>query len=152
TRAQVSIDLETFIFQKDILGLRVATALAETAKRGVAVRVLVDGAGTPLWSTHFAKWLESAGAQTQVYHPFPWQLWDWSRSKVKWPLLLKWIYLLLKINRRNHRKICLIDHHIAYIGSFNISQCHLDFADGGDRWRDTSIRLVNTDLTELEKA
>jgi cardiolipin synthase len=150
--AKVSIDLETFIFQKDILGVRVTEHLAAAAKRGVAVRVLVDGVGSPLWSTHFAKQLESAGAETQIYHPFPWQLWDWSRSKVKWPFLLKWIYLLLKVNTRNHRKVCIIDHQIAYIGSFNISRCHLDVEDGGDHWRDTSIRLLNVDLSELEKA
>lgn len=150
--AKTSIDLETFIFQKDVLGIRVTEHLAAAAKRGVAVRVLVDGVGSPLWSTHFAKQLESVGAETQIYHPFPWQLWDWSRSKVKWPFLLKWIYLLLKVNTRNHRKVCMIDHRIAYIGSFNISRCHLDAEDGGDHWRDTSIRLMNADFSELEKA
>lgn len=147
-----TIDLETFIYDIDSLGNRVTDALIQAAKRGVDVRILVDGAGTPWWSTHYAKPLEQAGAKTRVFHPFPWQLWNWSRSVVKLPSLLKWIYLLLKINARNHRKVCIIDDSIAYIGSVNISKCHLHRADGGDDWRDTSIRLTDINLSELKKA
>ena len=82
-QAQFSIDLETYIFQKDHLGIRIANALAAAAERGVTVRVLVDGAGSPYWSPNFSKQLEKAGAETKVFHPFPWQLWNWSRSAVK---------------------------------------------------------------------
>jgi cardiolipin synthase len=150
--AQHSIDLETYAFHNDHLGKRVATALASAAARGVNVRVLVDGAGSPFWSAGVANELEKAGAITKVFHPFPWQLWNWSRSVVKLPLLLKWIYLLLKINFRNHRKVCLIDNKYAYIGSLNITKHHLNKEQGGDDWRDTSVRLANIDLHELYKA
>ncbi|GAH14225.1 unnamed protein product, partial [marine sediment metagenome] len=150
--AKTQIDLETYIFQNDILGKRIATSLREAAKRGVKVRVLVDGAGCPLWSATLARSLEKVGVQTRVFHPFPWQLWNWSRSVIKAPLLLKWIYLLLKINFRNHRKVCIIDNHITYVGSVNISKCHLDKDHGGDNWRDTSVRLSSIDLTELSSA
>ena len=134
------------------MGKSVAITLANAAKRGVKIRVMVDGAGTPFWSGHFATMLENVGAETKVFHPFPWQLWNWSRSVVKLPLLLKWIYLMLKINYRNHRKVCLIDNRIAYIGSFNITQEHLDKAQGGDNWRDTSVRLEGIPLDDLNKA
>ncbi|OGT55197.1 MAG: cardiolipin synthase B [Gammaproteobacteria bacterium RIFCSPHIGHO2_12_FULL_41_15] len=150
--AKHSIALETYLFHNDHLGLRVAHALREAAKRGVAVRVMVDGAGSPFWTTNFARMLEEVGAQTKVFHPFPWQLWNWSRSVVKLPIVLKWIYLLLKANFRNHRKVCIIDHKIAYIGSLNISKCHLERQDGGDGWRDTSVRLEHIDLVELSNA
>jgi len=151
SKAKTSIELETFIFDRDPLGNRVTEALAAAARRGVKVRVLVDGAGTPFWHT-YARILENAGAHTRVFHPFPWQLWSWGRSKVKAPLLIKWIYLLLKINARNHRKVCLIDDRIAYIGSVNISKCHLSRADGGDDWRDTSVRIHGSDFSELKQA
>ncbi len=146
-QAQHTIDLETYIFRKDALGKKIADALIKCAERGVAVRVLVDGAGTPMWSTHFARALEKAGAKTKVFHPFPWQLWNWNRSSLKSPWLLKWIFLLLKANSRNHRKVCLIDRKIAYIGSANISECHLPKLQGGDGWRDISVRLNRTDLS-----
>ncbi len=152
SNAKTAIDLETYLFHRDHLGLRVAKALSEAARRGVKVRVMVDGAGSPYWSTNFARRLEGAGVSTKVFHPFPWQLWNWSRSVVKLPLMLKWIYFLLKANFRNHRKVCIIDNRIAYIGSLNISKCHLDRSEGGDGWRDTSARLEHIDLTELNKA
>lgn len=151
-QAQHSIDLETYLFHNDTLGKQVAFELAKAAKRGVKVRVMVDGAGSPLWSTNFARLLEEAGAKTKVFHPFPWQLWNWSRAIVKLPSLIKWIYLILKINFRNHRKVCIIDKQIAYIGSLNISKYHLSLEKGGKGWRDTSVRLSGTDLKELIKA
>lgn len=150
--AQHSIDLETYLFKKDHLGIRITKALCAAAKRGVNVRVMVDGAGSPYWTTHTARTLERAGAQTKVFHPFPWQLWNWSRAVVKVPFLLKWIYFLLKANSRNHRKVCLIDRRIAYVGSFNIAKCHLEREAGGDDWRDTSVRLAETNLSELSTA
>ena len=147
-----SIELETFIFNKDHLGDRIAKVLEKAAERGVHVRVLVDGAGSPLWTTNYAKKLEDAGAKTRVFHPFPWQLWNWSRSVVKLPGMLKWIYLMLKSNSRNHRKVCIIDESIAYVGSANINKCHLNKQQGGDDWRDTAARLSNVDLTGLVNA
>lgn len=150
--AKKTIELETYLFEKDHLGIRVAKALSEAAKRGVTVRVMVDGAGSPYWTTNFARLLEESGALTKVFHPFPWQLWNWSRSVVKLPILLKWVYFLLKANFRNHRKVCIIDNKVAYIGSFNVSKCHLEQTEGGDGWRDTSARLENIDLTEFNKA
>ena len=150
--AKHNIALETYIFQRDSLGKQIIEALTAAARRGVTVRVMVDGAGTPWWSTQFARGLERAGATTKVFHPFPWQLWNWSRSVVKASLLTNWIYLLLKINTRNHRKVCLIDNQIAYVGSMNISKCHLSKAMGGDNWRDTSLRLQGADLSDLYRA
>lgn len=152
SESKESISLEVYGFYNDPVGRRVAFALADAAKRGVSVRVMVDGAGSPLWSGTFASLLERAGASTKVFHPFPWQLWNWSRSVVKVPLLLKGIYFFLKSNSRNHRKVCVIDRRIAYVGSFNINQRHLKKEDKGDGWRDTAVRLTGVDLNELINA
>ena len=115
--AQNYIDLEIYIFQSDPVGQLIADALISAAKRGVNIRIMVDGAGSPQWgSNRMARRMETAGIKTRVFHPFPWHLWNWSRSVVRLPMLLKWVYLLLKINSRNHRKTCLIDNQIAYVG------------------------------------
>ncbi len=151
-QAKKLIQLETYIFQKDFLGKEMVTALSNAAKRGVTVQILVDGAGSPLLSTSYAATIEKAGGQVHIYHPFPWQLWNYSRSYIKLPILLKWIYLFLKVNKRNHRKICMIDNKIAYVGSMNISKDHMSYTAGGQNWRDTSIRLENVDMDSLSKA
>ena len=141
--AKESIELESYIFDLDALGKKLIHALTNAARSGITVSVLVDGAGTPGWGGPFIKELEQVGAKTRIFHPFPWRLWQWSRSHVRMPSLLKAIYLLLKINSRNHRKVCIIDKKIAYIGSFNISE---------KKWRDTGIRLSKIDLQPLLQA
>jgi len=150
--AKTSIDLETYIYHNDELGEKILIALDEAALRGVKVRLLVDGAGTPQWGGHFVKKLEKAGGETRIFHPFPWRLWQWSRSFVRVPSLLKSIYLLLKINSRNHRKTCIIDNKITYLGSFNIDLCHLGRDKAGEDWRDAGVRLENADITSLKQA
>lgn len=152
TAAQHTIDLEVYIFENDALGKKFVTALVAAAHRGVKIRILVDGAGTPLWVGTISKQLEQAGIQTRIFHPFPWRLWQWSHSYVRVPFLLKAIYLLLKINSRNHRKTCLIDNDIAYMGSFNISHVHLSESFGGKNWRDTGVKMVGVDFSDLNTA
>ena len=66
--------------------------------------------------------------------------------------LLKAIYLMLKINSRNHRKVIIIDDAICFVGSFNISKCHLDKKHGGQCWRDTGVRIVGANLKDLTHA
>jgi len=151
-KAQKTIDLETYIYHPDTLGEKVASALTHAAKRGVQIRVLVDGAGTPTWGDSLTKKLDKAGILSRVFHPFPWRLWHWGRSVIRVPFILKWLYLCLKINSRNHRKVCIIDHKIAYVGSFNISQCHLAKEEGGDGWRDTAVKLIGLNLHNLTEA
>ncbi len=151
-QAQHHILFETFIFVNDHLGQRLAHALREAALRGVTVKVLVDGCGSPYWSAQFARSLEKSGAETRVYHPFPWQIWNWSRCVVKIPWVVKWIYLLLNINARNHRKTCIIDDNIAFVGSINAVRNHLMTTDNGLGWRDTAVRITHCNLSPLTEA
>lgn len=146
-RAQKSIDLETYIFAFDNLGRKIIQALSEAASRQVQVRLLADGAGTHAWDSKTLKTFEDLGGQARIFHPFPWKIWQWSHGIVKKPALLKAIYLLLKINSRNHRKVCVIDNKIAYVGSFNICDDHLD-----NHRRDAGVRLKHVDFTDLTRA
>lgn len=142
--AKSSIDLEMYIFAQDFVGKKIIGALLKAAQHGVKVRVLVDGAGTPEWSGKQIEELEKAGAKTRIFRPFPWRFWQWSRTKIKKPIIQKIIYLILHINSRNHRKVCIIDDEIVYTGSFNICK--------NDGWRDTGIRLQNIDISSLHEA
>lgn len=151
-QAKQQIDLETYIFNRDELGKRIVAALIAAAKRGVKIRVLVDGCGSPFWGNGLARQLERAGVETKVFHPFPWHFWNWSRSVVKLPFMLKFIYFFLKANSRNHRKVILIDQQIAYTGSINISKHHLSVADGGGGWRDTAVRIQQEQIDDFQQA
>lgn len=149
-RAKTSIDVEIYAFNNDKLGQHVAQLLADAVARGIKVRVMIDGAGTRSWSNAIARRLVKTKVKTRIYHPFPWRVWQWSRSTLKMPWILKLVYLLLNINSRNHRKVFIIDQKIIYIASMNIDQRHLSRERGGKGWRDTGVRLVGTDAQALQ--
>ena len=107
--AQHEVWLETYIFNFAGSGVDVAHALMRAAQRGVRVRVVVDGVGTgelpETWATQFAL----AGVQVRVFAPAV-GLGFWLPSR--------W--------RRLHRKLCVVDHTVAFCGGINILDDYLD--------------------------
>src|SRR5579872_6993083 len=99
--AKATVDLESYIFKDDKAGGIVAAALIDAARRGVEVRVLVDGTGS-FWSGALLDRLKQAGVKAYVFHPIrPWSLY--------------------KIGRRSHRKILVVDGRISFTGGFCIA-------------------------------
>ncbi|EKD70972.1 MAG: hypothetical protein ACD_46C00311G0005, partial [uncultured bacterium] len=64
-QAKKTIDMETYIYAEDNFGKQVAESLCQAAKRGVKIRLLVDGIGTRTWSGKITKKLEDAGIATR---------------------------------------------------------------------------------------
>ena len=102
-QAQQEIYLETYIFADDPTGIRIAAALGRAARRGVAVRVLVDGFGSHEFPQTLGPTLIADGVSVLVY-----------RAQISW--------LTLRRNRlrRLHRKLVVIDARIAFVGGINI--------------------------------
>lgn len=69
--ASEEVLLETFIWREDRVGRQLQQRLVAAAKRGVVVRALVDGYGTPGLSDAFLKEMEAAGVQVDAYDPRP---------------------------------------------------------------------------------
>jgi cardiolipin synthase len=116
--ARISIDFEVYIFQADHLGLSLAEKLCLAAGRGVRVRLIIDGVGSLDFPADLADKLIQAGVQIKVYHP---------------------IWAFRKINKRTHRKLVIIDHDTAWLGSMNVTANHLSVARGGAGWRDLAV-------------
>ena len=104
-----SIQLETYIFDFHHAGADVASALVRAAKRGVRVRVMVDGIGTAPLPAAWAEQFLSAGLQWCVYSPL-------GTGAVGRSLGLlhpnRW--------RRLHRKLCVVDSRLAFCGGINV--------------------------------
>ncbi len=143
------IDFETYIFDLDPLGRKVAEHLAAASRRGVVVRLLLDGAGSSKSSGALARQLSDAGVHVRIYHPLPWNVRHWELAVPRLPWLTKFQRLLLSIHIRNHRKICIIDQRLVWVGSFNVSQLHLSASQGGQDWRDMALRLEGLNLEHL---
>jgi cardiolipin synthase len=101
--AQRSIILETYIFDRDAIGLRIADALIAAGKRGVEVRVLIDAVGARYSSPSILPYLEEGGVRVEDFN-----------GEVIFGLRLPYA------NLRTHRKILVVDGEIAFVGGMNI--------------------------------
>ncbi|WP_404976173.1 phospholipase D-like domain-containing protein [Wenzhouxiangella sp. 15190] len=104
--ARHHICLTTYIFDHDRTGHSFCTALAEAARRGVDVRVLIDGVGEWYSRPRASQRLRRAGIRTARFLP---------------PRLVP---PSLSINLRNHHKILVVDDRVAFTGGMNISDRH----------------------------
>ncbi|WP_291989930.1 cardiolipin synthase ClsB [Candidatus Accumulibacter sp. ACC007] len=101
--ARHDVHLESYIFEDDATGQAVAAALSMAARRGVTVRVLVDGFGAREFADRLQPGLVAAGVQAMVYRP------DIARFRLRRHRL-----------RRLHRKLAVIDGEIAFVGGINV--------------------------------
>jgi cardiolipin synthase len=146
-RAQRSIDIETYIFADDETGLEFEKALLAAHKRGVRVRLMVDGFGSIEWlNTRSAK-LTNQGLPLRIYHPV-FLFREFIQHDFKFNSFLNITDGSTSLNRRNHRKSCVVDGEVAWVGSQNITQVHSRRFFKEHCWRDTGVR-VKGDLTAL---
>ncbi len=103
--AERSILMETYIFDRDPIGLRIADCLIAAAKRGVSVRVLIDAVGARYSVPSIMGYLSEGGVQVDVFN-----------GNVIIGLRLPYA------NLRTHRKILSIDGRVAFTGGMNIRQ------------------------------
>lgn len=151
-QAQIKIDFESYIFASDAIASTLSEALIKAANRGVYVRLIIDGAGIEDEFIETIGRLRGHGVRVKIFHPFPWH-WRF------WPLAIdmsrgiqKFWYLITSINKRNHRKIIVIDKRQVWLGSFNVTQKHFDHSHGGENWRDTGVELREIDTSEINQA
>ncbi len=148
--ARQSIKLEVYIFEYDDVGRAVSAALARAASRNVCVQVIMDAIGSYRSIDKLSHELESEGVRVRVFHPLPWQFWHYHRSIKQGGSLDKALYFLRKINRRDHRKLCVIDHCKFFTGSFNLSKVHRSSDKGGGGWRDLGALLEGPKTLDIE--
>lgn len=101
--AHVEVHLETYIFNADPTAETVRDALMRAARRGVRVRLLIDGVGARELPAAWLEALKAAGVSVLAYRPLAGR---WNTN----PLSL----------RRLHRKLAVIDARIAIVGGINL--------------------------------
>lgn len=129
--AKKYIHIQYYIIRGDDLGRKLLTLLIEKAKEGLDVKLLYDGMGC-LWTSKgmFEDLAEAGGKVVCFYPPFiP--------------------YINLRVNYRNHRKICVIDGEIGYIGGFNIGTEYISLNKKMGYWRDTHLKIMGSAVQML---
>jgi len=132
-RAQDHIHIDTYIIENDPLGRLICDALIDKARQGVEVRFIYDDVGCWRVKDKFFDRMRKEGVKVQPFMP------------VKFPALTG------KVNYRNHRKICIIDGEVGFIGGMNIAMRYIK-GDGGRLWRDTHLRIVGGAVYALQRA
>ncbi|MEI6575790.1 MAG: phosphatidylserine/phosphatidylglycerophosphate/cardiolipin synthase family protein [Bacteroidota bacterium] len=115
--AKKYIYIETYRFGNDAIGKKFRLALNRKAREGVEIRLLIDSYGSQVNLAFFEE-LEQLGGQIRFFRK-----------------IVYTIDFFTKNHRRNHRKLIIIDDHISYIGSANITGYSLN-------WREMVIRLT----------
>lgn len=132
-QAQDHIHLDTYIIEDDPLGNLVADALIDKARQGVEVRLLYDDVGCWRVKDRFFNRMRAAGIQVYAFMP------------VRFPAFTG------KVNYRNHRKLCVIDGKVGFIGGMNIA---LRYVKGMARqaWRDTHLCIRGGAVYAIQRA
>jgi cardiolipin synthase len=130
--AKKFIHIQYYIFQDDNLGTQILNLLVEKAKEGIEVKLLYDGMGCIRNKKHFFDPLTSAGGEVNCFFP---------------PFVP---YINVRINYRNHRKICVIDGEHGFVGGLNIGDEYLGLDKKFGFWRDTHLHLQGDSVNYLE--
>ena len=132
-QAQDHIHLDTYIIEDDPLGNLVADALIDKARQGVEVRLLYDDVGCWRVKDRFFNRLKAAGIQVYAFMP------------VRFPAFTG------KVNYRNHRKLCVIDGKVGFIGGMNIALRYVK-GTASQTWRDTHLCIRGGAVYAIQRA
>ncbi|MEO5658912.1 MAG: phospholipase D-like domain-containing protein [Polaromonas sp.] len=130
--AQRTITFETYIYWSGTIGKEFAQALAERARAGVSVHVMLDWWGSGLEATNLDA-MRAAGIALQRYNP---------------PRLTT----LGRMNNRTHRKLLVVDGRTGFIGGVGIADAWRGQAQGPQHWRDMHYRVEGPVVAQLQAA
>ncbi|MDP2870622.1 phosphatidylserine/phosphatidylglycerophosphate/cardiolipin synthase family protein [Methyloversatilis sp.] len=129
--ARVSITFETYIYWSGDIGRAFADALAERARRGVKVHVLLDWVGSAKMDDSLITMMEQAGVQVRRFHPPHWSH-------------------LGRLNNRTHRKLLVIDGAVGYTGGVGIAPQWTGRAQDPEHWRDTHFEVEGPVVAQMQ--
>ena len=129
--AQMSITIEAYIYWEGEIGRTFASALAERARAGVRVKILLDAVGSSSIGADILETLETGGCQVAWYNPIKW-------------------YSIGRFNNRTHRKSLIIDGRLGFTGGAGIADQWSGHAQDKEHWRDTQIRIQGPAVTPLQ--
>ena len=132
-KAEHHIHLDTFIIASDPMGQIVADALIDKARQGVEVRIIYDDVGSWKTKNRFFDRMRAEGIEVYAFMP------------VRFPVFTS------KVNYRNHRKICVIDGEVGFIGGMNVAK---RYVKGIKQlaWRDTHVKITGAAVYGLQRA
>jgi len=131
--AKKTINLEFYIYWDGEIGRQFAETLAERARSGVAVKIILDAVGSSAMSSTLIDFMTRNGIDLEWYHPLRW-------------------YTLSRFNHRTHRKLLIVDGKVGFTGGVGIADNWLGDADSKEHWRETMMRVEGPVVTQMQFA
>jgi cardiolipin synthase len=131
--ARSTISFETYIYWSGAIGRQMADALAERARAGVAVAVIIDWAGSLKMDAALLEEMQAAGVRVERYRPLRW-------------------YHLGRMNNRTHRKLLIVDGRVAFTGGVGIADHWQGNAEDPDHWRESHYRVEGPVVAQFQAA
>jgi cardiolipin synthase len=129
--ARESINMECYIFRRGQIGDGFVEALAERARAGVRVTLVMDAIGSFGAFHRSAAPLRAAGCRVQPY------------QRMRW-------YSLARLNNRTHRELLVVDGSIAFVGGAGIADWWAGPYRGRPMWRDTMVRIEGPVVSDIQ--
>jgi cardiolipin synthase len=130
--ARHHVHAQFYLIRNDATGRWFRDRLVAAARRGIQVRLLMDGFGCLALGAGWRRPLHTAGVRVADFLPM--------RS-----------VLLQPVNLRNHRKIVVIDGETAFTGGYNIGDEYKGQMPGVGAWRDVHLRIDGPAAAELQR-
>ena len=129
--AQRTITFETYIYWSGEIGSAFADALADRARAGVKVHVLLDWIGSAKMDKAMIDEMKAAGVQVERFHPPHWTH-------------------LGRLNNRTHRKLLVVDGRIGFTGGVGIATEWTGHAQDAEHWRDTHFQVEGPVVAQMQ--
>jgi len=130
--ARHHVHAQYYLIRNDATGRWFRDRLVAAARRGVTVRLLLDGFGCFALGRGWRRPLRDAGVLVADFLP------------------MRTVFLQ-PVNLRNHRKIVVVDGHTAFTGGFNVGDEYRGQMPGVGTWRDVHLRIEGPAAAELQR-
>ncbi len=131
--AQKTICLETYIYWSGDIGRQFTDALAERARAGVKVHVLIDWVGSRRIDSSLLNWMRRSGVEVERYNPLVW-------------------YAPTRLNHRDHRKLLIVDGTAGFTGGAGLADIWKGDARNPREWRDSMFKLEGPAVAQMQAA
>jgi cardiolipin synthase len=132
TEAKEHVHIEFYVFRDDSRGQEILDLLVDAARRGVEVRILLDGIGCLGTPARFFRPLREAGGKFAWFRTSSIRRWRWG------------------LNLRNHRKLQIIDGRVAFVGGMNVGREYAGEDPKVGAWHDLAVSIQGAAAGKLQ--
>ncbi len=128
--ATATVDLSSYIYWPGEVATAFTDALADRARAGIEVNVVLDGWGSAKVDRATITTMEDAGVHVSFFRTPKW-------------------HTVHKLNNRMHRRLLIVDGRIAYAGGVGIADVWAGDAEDPEHWRETHLELEGPAVIDL---